>query len=109
MKKGMIKVSVFYPNADGKKFDMEYYCSKHAMLVIGLLGDALKGASIESGLGGGTPGSPAPFVAIANMYFNSMEEFGQAFGASADKIMGDIPNFTNIEGVMQISEVMVWV
>jgi len=109
MKKGMIKVSVFYPKEDGKKFDMEYYCSKHAMLVTGLLGDALKGASIESGLGGGAPGSPAPFVAIANMYFNSMEEFGQAFGASADKIMGDIPNFTNIEGITQISEVMVWV
>jgi uncharacterized protein (TIGR02118 family) len=107
MKKGMIKVSVLYPYSEGKKFDMDYYCSKHAMLVTGLLGDALKGASIESGLGGGTPGSPAPFVAIANMYFNSMEEFGQAFGASADKILGDIPNFTNIEGVMQISEVMV--
>jgi len=109
MKKGMIKVSVLYPNQEGKNFDMEYYCSKHAMLVTGLLGDALKGASIESGLGGGAPGSPAPFVAIANMYFNSMEEFGQAFGASADKIMGDIPNFTNIEGITQISEVMVWV
>ena len=109
MKKGMIKVSVIYPNQEGKNFDMDYYCSKHAMLVTGLLGDALKGASIESGLGGGAPGTPAPFVAIANMYFNSMEEFGQAFGASADKILGDIPNFTNIEGITQISEVMVWV
>ena len=79
------------------------------MLVTGLLGDALKGASIESGLGGEAPGSPAPFVAIANMYFNSMEEFGQAFGAVADKIMGDIPNFTNIEGITQISEIMLWV
>jgi hypothetical protein len=42
------------------------------------------------------------------MYFNSMEEFGHAFGASADKILGDIPNFTNIEGITQISEIMVW-
>lgn len=109
MKKGMIKVSVLYPNKEGSTFDMDYYCSKHAMLVTGLLGDALKGASIESGLSGGAPGSPAPFAAIANMYFNSMEEFGQAFGASADKILGDLPNFTTIEPVMQISEVMVWV
>lgn len=109
MKKGMIKVSVLYPYSEGKKFDIDYYCNKHAMLVTGLLGDALKSVSIESGLGGGAPGSPAPFVAIANMYFNSMEEFGEAFGPSADKILGDIPNFTNIEGVMQISEVMVWV
>lgn len=109
MKKGMIKVSILYPNQEEKNFDMDYYCSKHAMLVTGLLGDALKGASIESGLGGGAPGSPAPFIAIANMYFNSMEEFVQAFGASADKILGDIPNFTNIEGITQISEVKLWV
>jgi uncharacterized protein (TIGR02118 family) len=107
MKKGMIKVSVLYPEKEGSTFDMDYYCSKHLMLVTGLLGDALKGGSIESGLGGATPGSSAPFVAIANMYSNSMEEFGQAFGASADKIMGDNPNFTNIEPTMQISEVMV--
>lgn len=109
MKKGMIKVSVLYPNQEGKNFDMNYYCNKHAMLVTGLLGDALKGASIESGLGSAAPGSPAPFIAIANMYFNSIEEFGQAFGASADKILGDIPNFTNIEGITQISEVKLWV
>ena len=23
----MIKVTVFYPNEEGKKFDMEYYCN----------------------------------------------------------------------------------
>lgn len=107
MKKGMIKVSVLYPNAEGKKFNMDYYCTKHAELVIGLLGDALKGASIESGLGGGTPGSPAPFVAMANMYFNSMENFQHSFESNADKIMGDLPNFTDIEPIVQISEVMI--
>ncbi len=107
MQKGMIKVSVLYPNADGKKFSMDYYCSKHVPLVVSLLGNALKGASIESGLGGATPGSPAPFVAMGNMYFNSMEEFGQAFGPNAGQILGDLPNFTDIEPVIQISEVMV--
>lgn len=107
MKKGMIKVSVLYPNTEGNKFDMDYYCTKHVELVTGLLGDALKTASIESGLSGGVPGTRAPFVAIANMYFNSMEEFGQTFGASADKIMGDLHNFTDIEPILQISEVLV--
>ena len=33
MKKGMIKVSVIYPNTDGKKFDINYYTSKHLELV----------------------------------------------------------------------------
>jgi hypothetical protein len=25
----VIKVSVFYPNGEGKHFDMAYYCEKH--------------------------------------------------------------------------------
>ena len=33
MKKGMIKVSVLYPNGEGKNFDMDYYCNQHVQLV----------------------------------------------------------------------------
>ncbi|MFQ5754069.1 MAG: EthD family reductase, partial [bacterium] len=95
-----------YPNAERKKFDIEYYCTKHAKFVTDLLGDALQGASIESGLSGDTPDSPAPFAAIATMYFNSLESFQQSFGPNADKIMADLPNFTDIEPMVQISEVM---
>ena len=107
MKKGMIKVSVVYPNAKGKKFDMNYYCNKHVPLVASLLGDALKGATVEKGLGGGAPGSPAPYAGMGNMYFNSMEDFGNSFGPNAAEIMGDLPNFTDIEPVVQVSEVMI--
>jgi uncharacterized protein (TIGR02118 family) len=106
MKKGMIKVTVFYPHAVGKTFDMDYYINKHAPLVTKTMGDALKGASYDKGLAGGAPGSPATYVAMANLYFNSVEEFGQAFEASAPIFMGDLPNYTNIEPVVQISELM---
>jgi uncharacterized protein (TIGR02118 family) len=107
MKKGMIKVSVVYPNSEGKKFDMDYYCNIHVPMVGALLGSALKGATVEKGLGGGAPGSPAPYAGMGNMYFNSVEEFGNAFGSNAEKIMGDLPNFTDIEPVIQVSEVMI--
>lgn len=106
MKKGMIKVSVIYPNGEGKTFDMEYYTSKHLPFVGGLLGEALKGATVEKGIAGGAPESKAPFAAMGNMYFNTVEEFQNAFGPNAEKIMGDLPNFTNIEPIIQISEVM---
>ena len=106
MKKGMIKVCVLYPAGENKNFDMDYYYNTHVPLVSKTLGDALKLASYDKGLGGGTAGSPAPFVAMANLFFNSMEEFGQAFAAGAPTLMSDLPNFTNIEPVVQISEVM---
>ena len=106
MKKGLIKVSVLYPNGDGKNFNMEYYLNSHVPLVSEILGDALINASYDKGLAGGAPDSPAPFVAIANLFFNSMEEFGGAFSTGAPILMGDLPNFTNIEPVIQINEVI---
>jgi uncharacterized protein (TIGR02118 family) len=107
MKKGMIKVSVIYPNAEGKKFDMNYYSGTHVPMVVDLLGDALKSVTVEKGLGGGAPGSPAPYAGMGNMYFDSVEDFGNSFGPNAEKIMGDLPNFTNIEPIVQVSEVMI--
>ena len=107
MKKGMVKVSVMYPNGEGKTFDADYYCSKHLPLVGGLLGDAVKGATAEKGLGGGTPDSPAAYAAIGNLYFDTLEAFQNSFGPNAEEIMADLPNFTNIEPVVQISEVLV--
>ena len=107
MKKGSIKVSVLYPNENGKSFDMDYYCNKHVPMVAGLLGDAVIGASVEQGLGGGEPNQDPAYVAMGNLYFKSMESFENSFGPNAEKIMGDIPNYTSIEPVIQISEVMI--
>jgi uncharacterized protein (TIGR02118 family) len=107
MKKGTIKVSVFYPGGEGKTFDMDYYCNKHVPMIAGLLGDAVVGATVEKGLGGGAPESPATYAAMGNLYFNSMEDFENSFGPNAEKIMGDLPNFTNSEPTIQVSEVMI--
>ena len=43
----VIKVSVFYPYGDGKKFDMGYYLNKHIPMVKKLLGASCKGTSVE--------------------------------------------------------------
>ena len=103
----MIKVSVLYPNGDGKTFDMDYYCNKHVPMVAGLLGDAVKGATVEKGLAGGSPDSPAAYSAMGNLYFSTIDDFENSFGPNADTIMADLPNFTNTEPTIQISEVMI--
>ena len=101
----MIKVSVFYPNEEGKKFDMEYYCNKHIPMVQQKLGATLKGGNVDQGLGGIVPGSRATYIAMAHLLFESVEAFQTAFGPHAKSIMGDIPNFTDIQPTIQISEV----
>ncbi|PYT80620.1 MAG: EthD family reductase [Acidobacteria bacterium] len=101
----MIKVTVVYPNNQGSHFDMSYYCNKHIPLVQRLLGPALRGVAVEQGISGGVPGSAAPYLAIGQLQFDSVEAFQSAFGPHAEEIMGDVPNYTNIQPVIQISEV----
>ena len=107
MKPGMTKVSVLYPNGEGKNFDIDYYCNKHIPMVAGLLGDAVKGASVEKGIANGDPDLSPPYAAVGNIYFESVEAFQKAFGPHNEKIMGDMPNYTNIEPVILVSEVMI--
>ena len=101
----MIKVSVFYPNEAEKIFDMDYYLNSHIPMVQEKLGDALKGGAVEQGLGGAEPGSPATYVAMAHLLFDSVEAFQGAFGPHSEAIMSDVPNYTDIQPTIQISEV----
>ena len=101
----MIKVSVFYPNVEGKKFNMEYYCNNHMPMCQEKLGDALKGVAVEEGLAGAGPGAPATYVAIGHLFFDSVQDFQTAFGPHAQTIGEDLPNYTDIQPIVQISEV----
>lgn len=106
LKKGMIKVTILYPNADGKTFDMDYYSKKHMPMVATLLGDSLRLLEIDEGLSGRTPEEPIPYLAIGYLYFDKLSAYRNSFGPNAEKIVSDIPNYTNIQPVIQISEVV---
>ena len=101
----MIKVSVLYPNAAGSKFDTSYYFDRHVPMVQEKLGAAVRGISVEQGLGGAQPGSPAAYVMMFHLLFDSVEAFQQSFGPHSEAIVGDIANYTNAQPTIQISEV----
>ena len=101
----MIKVSVLYPSTPGSRFDVSYYFERHIPLVQQKLGVALRGLSVEQGLGGMQPGSPPTYVMMFHMLFDSVEAFQQSFGPHAEVIVGDIPNYTNTQPIVQLSEV----
>ena len=100
----MIRVSAMYPPSD--KFDYDYYVNSHMKLIKDRIGDALIRFEVDKGLAGGAPGSPPVYAAVGHLYFNSLPEFMQAFGAHAGEIMGDVPNFTDAQGQIQIAEVI---
>jgi uncharacterized protein (TIGR02118 family) len=103
----MITVSILYPNLEGSTFDLDYYCNKHIPMTEQKLAPALKGVRIESGLNGGLRESSPPYLAIGHLLFDTLEAFIEAFTPHAQVLQGDIPNYTNIKPVIQISEVIV--
>lgn len=103
----MIRVSVHYRGKDGARFDHAYYAQKHMHLVRERLGKlGLVRAEVDRGIGGGAPGAPAPFTCIGHLYFNSTADFQNAMRAHGGELLGDLPNFTNIEPEIQVSEIV---
>lgn len=102
---GMTKVTILYPNGEGKNFDMDYYANKHMPMISSLFGESLKLLEIDKGVSGRTPDDPIPYLAIGYLYFDNISDYQTSFGKNADRILGDIQNYTNIQPIVQISEV----
>ena len=103
----MIRVSVLYPATEGKKFEIDYYKNKHMKLVSDRLKPfGLVRTEVDKGVAGGAPGSAAPYVAIGHVYVNSLDGFQKGMGQHGKEIMGDVPNYTNIQPQIQISEII---
>lgn len=99
----MIKVSLLYPNGPDAWFDMEYYCAMHMKMAFERLNP--KSMAVERGLSGGELGSPAKYVAMGHLYFDSVDAARTAFSGPLEELRADMPNYTNIKPEMQISEV----
>lgn len=101
----MVSVTVLYPKTADSQFDMDYYVNKHIPLVkerltpIGLIG-----VNLLQGLAGAAPDSPPAYVVIGNLNFGTIDELQNALGTHGPELIGDIPNFTNTEPIMQISQ-----
>lgn len=105
----MIRISILYPNSEGARFDLRYYVETHMPMSIKLLGAhaGFKGVSVEQGLGGPVPGSAPAYIAMCHFLFNSIEDFLAAFMPNAATLQGDMPNYTDIEPVIQFNEVLI--
>jgi uncharacterized protein (TIGR02118 family) len=100
----MIKLTILYPNEPNKRFDVDYYCNKHMPMALQMLGKACKGATVEQGVAGGVPGTAATYIVIASLMFDSIADFQTASAGCADALAADLPNYTDIQPIVQISE-----
>ena len=103
----MIKVSVMYSYKPNVRFDHDYYRTKHLPLIKSRMGAALKYYAIDKGLMSRDGKSPSAFVAMCHLLCDSLDAYQSAFAPHAREIQGDIPNFTDVTPIIQISAVVV--
>ncbi|HEY1264237.1 MAG TPA: EthD family reductase [Terriglobales bacterium] len=98
----MYYVTVLYPHREGMRFDFDYYMSRHIPMVSRLLR-----TTIEVTKGIGTPtGTPPVFLYAARIRVRSLNEYQAAIAQHGAEIIGDMPNYTDVQPSVQIDEVV---
>lgn len=99
----MLYITAVYPNDAGSRFDAGYYLTSHAERAEALLAPhGLQAIRTTIGVAG-LDGSPPPYWAVSEMHFNSRAAFDAAIAASGDALFADIPNYTNVTPILQVS------
>ena len=102
----MILVSVLYPHHEGAKFDTDYYMNKHMKRVHECWdGMGMKMARVMQGQPG-PDGKPPLYTVMTQLGFESPEAFDAAAKQHGGELFGDVPNFTDIKPVTQISTIL---
>lgn len=100
----MIVLTVLYPKTAGTHFDMAYYTATHMPLLIARWQEfGIGKCRVLGGTAAMDGGEPA-YTAIALIEFSSTEAMGKALETHGAEIMGDVPNFTDIQPTLQVSE-----
>ena len=102
----MIRMTVLYRNSEASTFDFDYYVKTHLELAKERLKEFGVGRiEVERGIEA-LDGQKAPYVCVAHVHFSSIEDLKRGVEAHAEELLADVPNFTNIEADLQISEVV---
>jgi uncharacterized protein (TIGR02118 family) len=97
----VLRLTVMYPRAQDATFDFEYYSTVHVPMCLSFWGiDAdSNNCEMERGIDG-------PFLASASVRFESREALDAAIGSPGGEALAeDIPNYTNVKPISQISEI----
>jgi uncharacterized protein (TIGR02118 family) len=96
-------VTMIYPNKQGATFDFDYYLNCHIPWAKKLTQD--RGTEIRRGVSS-PAGEPVPYVCLCRFWIESEDEYRFAMQKHGKELTADISNFTNIQPVTQIDEVL---
>ena len=93
----MIVVTILYPQTEDSTFDIDYYTATHMPMLADALGDACQGWGAAT-VGDGT------WAAFGWTSVESKEAWDSAMAEHGAKIMGDVPNYTNVRPQLLVGE-----
>ena len=99
-------ITVMYENVDDATFDLDYYMTEHMPLVDRKFKPfGIKGWRVLKAVG--TPTGEKPLYSIiANLEFDTAEQFKAAVAAEGCLVFGDVPNFSNKAPVVVIGDLV---
>ncbi|HLA31559.1 MAG TPA: EthD family reductase [Pseudomonas sp.] len=101
----MYCVTVLYPNAPDARFDFDYYRNRHIPMMLELLGANVLSTEVRRGLQA-VDGSPAAYLCLLNTKIRSPEQFARVMAEHQELVLGDLPNYTNLQPIIQIDELL---
>ena len=103
----MIEITILYPNAPGRRFDHDYYETRHIPLALELLGEGVKSVVVTRGVAAGPPWPEPSYVATCRFTCESVEAYQQALLPHIGRLQADLDNYSDVQPIIQICEVVV--
>ncbi len=102
----MIRITALYRNTADSRFDFDYYVNTHMPLAQKRLADFGMGRfEVEKGLEA-VDGEAAPYVCVSHAEISTIDDLRRGLEEHGEELFADIPNYTNIEPEIQISEIV---
>jgi uncharacterized protein (TIGR02118 family) len=99
--KQTMSLNVIYPNHDGARFDISYYCDTHIPLVM----EVMKADSVILIEGIPMGAAAAPYVMIAHFQFASAEALKAALdNPRRAEVQADVANFTDVKPTLMLGK-----
>lgn len=99
-------ITVLYENVEDATFDLDYYMATHMPLVE----EKFKPFGMERWRvlkAVGTPSGSKPLYSIiANLEFDTADQFRSAVAAEGGTVFGDVPNFSNKGPIVVIGDLV---
>ena len=99
------QITVLYPNESDATFNLDYYIKSHMPMVQEQFGPyGFEGYQVLKLVGTPDPSQPSPYTIQATLNFKSQQDFEEALKNTAEKVLGDVPNFSNKGPVLMIGD-----